>query len=1015
MSDVSRLLDEVRGLFRGELRADPLSRRLYATDASIFEVEPLLVATPRDAADVAVLVRACHEHGIPLIPRGAGTGLAGESLGPAVIVDLSVHFRTIRSIDAATVTAEAGVSWAALNAELAARGRRFPPDPASGAVCSIGGMVATNASGSNLYRYGYTRDYVVGLEVVWDTGETAWLTSPHAQRCGESNASPGAAAPPGVAGSLPISGASPPRSPSPVDGPRTAEIRRGLVELLAQHRHVAACRPTATPYDRAGYRLDDLLTPDGLDLPRLLVGAEGTLGVITAVQLRTLPLPAMQGACLLGCPTLEAAIRAGLELAPFGPTACDLLDQRLLAVRRSARNGEWVVPPEMAAALLVEFEAATEAELRERAGGAVELARHRHGAVVLAEPTPEPAVISRLRKVRAEAVSGLYALGPGRRPLPCVEDLGVPPERLPEFLAALWELLRRHDVSATFLLHVLTGQVHLRPFLDLYDPADRVRLWPLAEAVYALVWRFGGTISSQHGVGLARTPWLERQAGPLYRLFREVKQICDPQQIFNPGKLIGPDPRREAWPLRPLLPSPEPLAAEPAPARSLALPLLHWETGSPVVEAARCNGCGECRVAFPPLRMCPFFRLEPQEAATPRAKANLFRYAAQVEASEWLAAVPQELAAIAGLCFQCQMCRQECPAQVDVPKLMRELKTRLYAEEGPERGEWLLARLEVWSRWGSRLAPLVNGLLRRRTVRWLLEKGLGLSWRRQLPAFAWQHFLRRAQRRGWTTPPPVRGGPRLAYFVDLYATYHDPTIAEAAVLVLQHQGAEVVVPPRQRGSGLGAWLVGDRDRLRELAWHNVRLLAELVREGWTVFCSEPSAALLLRHIYPEVLDETDEARLVAAHTVELMAWLGQWHAERRLRTEFQPLPWTVARHIPCHLKAVGEPAAAGQLLRLIPGLCLQEIDAGCSGGGGVWGLLVGRLEASLAMGAALLQSLRDESIRFGISECSGCRLQIQQGAGKRAVHPVQLLALAYGLMPQLHNRLQRPLRPLLSE
>ncbi len=997
MSDVSRLLDEVRGLFRGELRADPLSRRLYATDASIFEAEPLLVATPRDAADVAVLVRACHEHGIPLIPRGAGTGLAGESLGPAVIVDLSVHFRGIRSTHETTVTVEAGVTCAALNAALAQQGRWLPPEPASGNVCTVGGMVATNASGSNLHRYGSIRDYVVGLEVVWDTGEMAWLVSPHGQRCGGGSASPAAA------------------GPSPTDGPRTADIRRGITELLTQHRHIAACRPTAAPFDRAGYRLDDLLTPDGLDLPRLLVGAEGTLGVITAVQLRTLPRPAARGACLLGWPTLEAAIRTGLELAPLLPTACDLLEQRLLSVRRAGRTGEPTIPPEVAAALLVEFEAATEAEVQERLGKAVELARQRHGAMVLVEPTWEPAGIARLRALREEVVSGLYALGPGRRPLPFVEDLGVPPDRLPEFLAAVWELLRRHDLSATLLIHVLAGQVHLRPFLDLYDPADRVRFWPLAEAVYALVWRFGGTISSQHGVGLARTPWLERQAGPLYRLFREVKRICDPQQIFNPGKLIGPDPRREAWPLRPLVPSPEQLAVGPAAARSLALPLLRWETGSPGVEASRCNGCGECRVVFPPLRMCPFFRLEGREAATPRAKANLFRHAAQVEASGLLATVPEELAAVAGLCFQCQMCRQECPAHVDVPKLMRELKTRLYAEEGPERGEWLLARLEVWGRWGSRLAPLVNWLLRRRTARWLLEKGLGLSRRRQLPAFTWQHFLRRAQRRGWTTPPPVRGGPRLAYFVDQYATYHDPTIAEAAVVVLQYQGAEVFVPPRQQGSGLGAWLVGDRDRLRELAWHNVRLLAELVREGWTVLCSEPAAVLLLRHIYPEVLDETDEARLVAAHTVELMAYLGQLYAAGRLRTEFQPLPWTVARHVPCHLKAVGESAAAGQLLRLIPGLCLQEVDAGCSGGGGVWGLLAGRLEASLAMGAALLQSLRDESIRFGVSECSGCRLQIQQGTGKRALHPVQVLALAYGLMPQLHGRLQRPLRPLLSE
>ncbi|MBA2226750.1 FAD-binding oxidoreductase [Thermogemmata fonticola] len=991
------LAEDLRGLFRGMLRVDAVARRLYARDASIFEVEPQAVAIPQDADDLAVLLKYCQEHQLPVTARGAGTGLAGESVGAGVIVDLSVHFQAIRQIASDSVTVEAGVRYAALAAALAEQGRRLAPDPASGDVCTIGGMIATNASGSNLYRHGYIRDYVQELEVLWDNGESARLISPAARPCPLKR---------GESGETGVRPAAPPAA----EGPRTADIRRGVTELLSAHRHLIACRPTATPYDRCGYRLDDVWTPAGVDLARLLVGSEGTLGLVTAARLRTIPLPGGCAMLLLGFASLEAAVRAGSDCRRFPLTACDLLDQRLLSLRRRpAHPGALAIPPSVAAALLVTIEADSPEQALERGWGLANTLCSAAGAVLLAEPSCDPQQQARMRAVRQEAVRGLYALGPGPRPLPGIEDLGVPAEELPAFIAALLELLQRREVTAALLIHLLTGQVHLRPLLDLEQPQDRVRLWTLAEEVHTLVLRLGGTVSTQHGVGWARTPWVERQVGPLYPLYRELKRIFDPRHLLNPGKIVGPDPSREAWPLYEPLPPPNPPPLSANGRRPL--PLVF--DAAAAAEAARCSRCGDCRTHQLPQRMCPLFRIAELELAAPRAKAELFRLLHNhPPRPEDLDALTQ----IADWCFLCEMCRLECDVHVDVPRLMLELKGQLHAVEGPRRFEWFLSRLDFWAAWGSRLAPLSNFLLRRRLFRWLLEKLTGLSRHRRLPRFARPSFFRWARRQGLTEHPPAAARGRFAYFVDLYAAYHDPSLAEAVVAVLRHHGSAVYVPPRQRSAGLGPWSAGDLEAFRELARHNVRLLAECVRDGYHIVCSEPTAALLLRRYYPLLLDDP-EARLVAEHTQELTTLLVHWQQQGLLREDFQPLPWHVAHHTPCHLKALGGPAATATLLERVPALRVEPLEAGCSGMAGLWGQHAAALPLSLQVAQPLAAALSAARATLTTSECSACRLQLQHLTGYRSFHPVQLLALAYGLLPALQPRLSLPLplSPLLSE
>jgi FAD/FMN-containing dehydrogenase/Fe-S oxidoreductase len=960
--------DDLKGLIKGELRFDPLSRALYSTDASIFEVQPLGVAVPCDEEDVRALVRYAAEHRAAIVPRGAGSGMAGESLGPGLVVDFSRHFRAILEVGADTVRVQPGVVCRDLNERLARDGRRFAPDPASGAHCTLGGMLATNASGARALRHGYTRDHVTSVRVVLDTGDAAVLGQE-------------------------------PRSPAAGAGGHGQDITIAVADLLEQHAEdVQACRPR-TPFNRCGYLVHDVLGPGHLDMARLLVGSEGTLALFTEATLKTVPLPAGRSAVLLGFDGLDAALEAARQSLSSGPAACEIIERRLLTLARGNDAAMAALVPQGAeVVLLVEYEADTPAEASRLAN---DLARR------LAQPgqraagamvATEPEAVDRLWKVRDTALPSLYRLRGGAHPVPFIEDVGVPVEQLPGYLRKVQEILQQHETTASFLVHAGTGQVHTRPFLDLKQPHEVARLWAIAEAVHGLAIDLGGTISAQHGTGLARTPWVARQFGRLYPVLREIKAIFDPKQIFNPGKIVGPAPDLPVWPLR----------ASGVTTAATTRWLLQWGPGEVAAEVSNCNGCGQCRAGPPRQRMCPVFHATGAEEAAPRAKANLLRHVLG-EAGDGRLLSSDEVRAVADLCVNCKMCAHECPAHVNIPKLMLEAKAANVAEHGLDWSDWLLARTESFAAIGSMFAGVVNAALANRPARWLLDKMFGLSRRRRLPAFAARSFMRRAARRGWTRRR--RGRQQVVYFVDVFANYNDPLIAEAVVAVLNHNGIDVYVPPDQQGCGMAPLAQGDLEGAREAARANLLVLAELAREGCPIVCSEPTAAVMLRQDYLDLVDDAD-ARMVANRVVELTGFLWDRHRQGRLRTDFQPLEFGVGHHVPCHLKALGRPPAGPALLALIPGLRAFTIDLSCSGMAGTYGLKADNHATSLAAGRPMLQALRQPGVSFGSTECSACRMQMQDGGRKRTLHPVQYLALSYGLMPELARRLQEPLRGL---
>jgi FAD/FMN-containing dehydrogenase/Fe-S oxidoreductase len=978
-----RIRDDLKGVLKGELLFDDLSRTLYSTDASIFEVQPAGIVVPRDEEDVHALVRYAGENQVPLIARGAGTGVAGESLGSGLIVDLSRHFRSIVAIGADTVRVQPGVVYRDLARELARVGRRFAPDPASG-ECTLGGMLATNASGSRAFRHGFTRDHVASLRVVLDSGDLAVA--------GCQSRWPTAETPHG----------------------RLEDIISSVGTLLEQNAALIQSRRPRTRFDRCGYLLHDVLDGEHLDLARLLVGSEGTLALFTEATLRTIPLPGGRALVLLGFASLDAALCASQSALPSGPAACELLDRRLLRLARGAdaMTAE-LVPASAEAVLLVEYEADTPAEARTRACDLADRLYRGERLARLARVATEEAERERFWQVREAVLPSLYALRGAAQPLPFVEDVGVPAELLPIYLHRVQEVLQRHETTASYLVHAATGQVHMRPFLDLQRPEDAATLWALADEVYDVVLQLGGTVSAQHGTGLARTPWVARQTGRLFPVLRELKAIFDPRHLFNPGKIVGSVTGTPGWPLRrravrqdePAAPQVAGAASRPQqPATS-----LRWQPQEMAAETLSCNGCGHCRTTTSAQRMCPLFRATHTEAATPRAKANLLRHLLHPETDSRLLSSNQ-VREVADLCVNCKMCALECPAHVNVPKLMLEAKAANVVQHGLDRSDWVMARTESFAWLGSAFAPLTNALLAQPVARWLFEKLLGVSRHRRLPRFAARSFLRQARRRGWTRRPRS-ARPRVAFFIDLFANYNDPLIAEAVVAVLHHNGIEVYVPPVQYGCGMAPLAYGDVETAREAVEANLRILGDLAREGYPIVCSEPTAALMLRHDALDLLDDPD-ARLVAAQTVEATAYFWDLHQQGHFKTDFRPLEFAVGHHVPCHLKALGRPPAGPGLLALIPGVRVHTIDVNCSGMAGTFGLQAGNYTVSLEAGQPMLQELARPGVLFGSTECSACRLQMEDGTGKRTLHPAQYLALAYGYLPELLDRLRRPVGPL---
>lgn len=1018
-----KIQDDLRGLLDGDVRCDEILRQVFASDGSIYEIKPLGVVRPRTVSDVAATLEYAQDKAIPIHPRGAGTGMAGESIGPGLIVDFSAYLHHIINTEEDTVRVQAGVAWERLSEHLSPLGRRFGPISSYGNATTIGGMIGVNAAGSYWPEHGATAKHVRHMRVVLAEGTV-----------------------------IPV-GLEPlvhHRSDSP--DPVKRRLIDRLVSIFRKYEKQIAAYESKTAVNRCGYRFSEILTENRFDLIRLLVGSEGTLALVTEATLDTLPIPRHRGVALLCFDSLDKASHAVLDIAPLSPSACDLLDRRYLSLAVEAdptRAG--LIPEDTEAVLVVEQQGNRQGEVRDRLREMIDKLQETHRLSFGAVRTFEQHEIRQVWGLAQRIQPPLVRLEGASRPVPVVEDMAVPPEQLPEFLVKVQNILKRHELTATLSCHALQGQLHLEPLLNLADPIHVARMRAVADELYREVLDIQGTISGEHGCGLSRTTYVRQQYGPLYPLMEEIKQAFDPEHILNPGKVVGPDRSdRMVENLRPTIVLPaappketgastltgastpeelggrsysrhlrklahhiknvEPIRSqsmdqvERPPLRDMLELQLNWEPSRVDRVTHACTNCGECRSRAPRKRMCPVFRARALEEASPRAKAALIR--AVLTGSMPLARLTDDhFKAVADLCFHCHMCEMDCPSGVDIPRLMMEGKGAYVAAKGLKFQELVTAHIETISMISGILPELSNWMMRNRQLRWLVEKTLGIAQGRKLPQLQSRSFSRRAAKRR-LTKPRQDGDKKVAFFVDTYVERHDPMLGEALLALLKHHNIPVFVPPNQVGAATSAIAAGSLDRARRFARRNVTVLAEAVRRGYQIIATEPAAVLSLVREYPTLLGEYD-AELIAENITEACSFFRDLHDEGKLRLDLNPMNHTIAYHMPCRLKSLRVGSPGETLLDLIPGLAVIPLEAGCCGMAGTFGLRKLNYRTSIRIGRKLIATMRDPMIDLGATECSACKMQMEQGTTKPTIHPLKLLAYAYGLMPELEKSLTK--------
>ncbi|TWT84805.1 Anaerobic glycerol-3-phosphate dehydrogenase subunit C [Planctomycetes bacterium CA13] len=983
-SERQRVQDDLRGVVRGEVFCDPLFCQLYASDASIYQRVPIGVVRPRTAADVIATVQYAAEFNLAIQPRGAGSGVAGESLGDGLCLDFSRFMRRIRAERNGTfVNVQSGAVLAEVNRSLASYGRWFGPDPATRSITSMGSVLAINASGSHYLRSGTVRDNIESVRIVTANGELLNLSK---------------------------------HSPTP---PTTVgRLARGIVEIEKQF-HDQIQTSFSAPDSRGGYRFDGVIDTDGnVDLAKFMVGTQGTLGIVIDATLQTEAIPTHRGVALLFFHRLDSAARCAVRATKHGLVACDLMDRRLLQIARETddRFAE-ILPREAEAMLLIEIQGESLGELYDRLAIIQQDLRQGVDCAFASIDTVHQSERDLFWALSRRVIPRLHRVKGSDAPLPFVEDIAVSPDQLPATLVDIQAKMQKHQTTATVFAHAGHGQLHIRPFVDLGSQSDRKKLLDLSNEIAEVVWKHGGQVGVEHASGLSRSYLLPKQFGALWQAMGQVKRLFDATHRLNPGKYFGAELQKPNENLRPadqtievsrnhrvLIPADEAFTNE-AIRIGKSLPQLevlqNWAPDANVSQVARsCNGCGRCRTTSPTERQCPMFRTLHSEEASPRAKANLLRgvLSGQLKVEELASDRAKE---IADLCFNCHQCRIECPASVDIPKIVGELKAQYVATNGLPLSDLLLGRIDTIAAIGSRMPSVANLMIRGRFTRWLCERLFGLSAARELPSVHSETFLRYSAKRRWTKSSS-HGGLKIAYFVDHYANYHDPDIGRALAEILQQNGIGLYVPSGQKASGLARISAGDVKGARRVARRNLRILAEAVRQGFTVLVTEPAAALCLKHEYVNLLDDQD-AHLVAENAFEACDYLWKLHQDNRLSLDFNKVELDVSYHQPCHLRVLSTDQAGPRLMDLIPGVNVNSIEAGCTGMAGTWGLQKKNYRNSLRVGWPLISAMRSAGQTTAATECSACKMQIEHGAGRTTIHPLKLLAYAYGRMPKFEK------------
>ncbi|WP_049972198.1 FAD-binding and (Fe-S)-binding domain-containing protein [Haladaptatus cibarius] len=957
------LASDLRSAVDGDVRFDEYTQILYATDGSIYQARPVGVVFPTCIEDVQAAVRIAAEFDTPILPRGAGSSLAGQSVGPGcVVLDFSRDMDEILDVDpdSKRATVEPGVVQDDLDDHLHRWGLKFAPDPASSNRATIGGGIGNNSTGAHSVRYGITNAYTAELEVVLADGSLI-----HTRE-------------------IEVGGAEWDEIVGKDD--KEAELYRTVRKLVSENEDEIESRYPTLKRSVSGYNLHKVVSErDGetyINLSALFVGAEGTLGVVVRAALDLVTRPEQTALALYCYDDLVSALSAVPDALDFDVSAVELMDDEVFRLaRESTEFAEYAEPiPETAeAGLMLEFDSELHSDFEEAIAETNAHFVHAGDAFDVLEAYSDDDQ-ARLWKLRKAAIPLLMSMDGDPKPYPFIEDASVPPEELAEYVREFMAILEDHGTTAAYFAHAGSGTLHIRPILNLKDEDGIETMHSIAEDVTSLVLTHNGAFSGEHGDGLARTEFNPKLYGPqLWTAFKELKTAFDPEWRLNPGKVVFR--KDEADMRKNLRYGPEYASIEPRTVQDFS-----DEGGfSHLVEL--CNGCGTCRQTGSET-MCPSYRGMKDEMTTTRGRANLLRAAISGEIPTEELYTDRFQEEVLDLCLGCKGCARDCPTGVDLAKLKAEVKHASHRKQGASLRDKFFAEAERASALGSALAPVSNWATKLPGAGLLAQKALGIAAERDLPRFTRETFTDWFESRGPRISREI-ATERVLFVPDTFTNYSYPEPGKAAVRVLEAAGVHVRVPNNLAPSGRAAYSEGFLDKARERAETNVSALENRVEDGWSVVFVEPSDVVMFQDEYTDLVTES-MVELVAANTFSVCEFLDKKRLDDGIR--FREVDESLAYHGHCNQKAIRSDHHAVGVLRRA-GYEVAPLDSGCCGMAGSFGYRAEQYDLSQAIGRILFEQVEASDAETVVAPGTSCRTQLED-IGTRPPHPIEKVAEA---------------------
>jgi FAD/FMN-containing dehydrogenase/Fe-S oxidoreductase len=972
----SRLEHRLGREIQGEVLFDAFSRGRYATDASIYQIEPLGVVVPRSRADAAAAIAIAREEGVPVLPRGAGTSQCGQTVGRALVVDCSKYLDRVVSVDVEGRRArvEPGVVLDRLNRLLRKDRLFFPVDPSTASRATIGGMTANNSCGSRSLRYGNMVHNVRGIDALLADGTSAWF--------GE------------VPGNF-------------TDGVMPQRYGELVTRMRALHRREAEEIERRFPKVLrrvGGYNIDSI-NDNGHNMARLLVGSEGTLAFFYEIELELQPVPAHRVLGICHFPSFYGAMASTRRIVELGPSAVELVDRTMIELSSDIAMFRPVIDRfvrgEPAALLLTEFSGDDAAENLRRLKALGELMGDLGYPDAVVEAI-DPAFQQAVWEVRASGLNIMMSMKGDGKPVSFLEDCAVELEDLADYTDRLTRIFEKHGTYGTWYAHASVGCLHVRPVLNLKQELEVKKMRAIAEEAFAMVGEYKGSHSGEHGDGLVRSEFHEQMFGSrVVRAFEEVKDAFDPQGLFNPGKIVRA-PKMDDRNLFRYRPDYRQVPVDTA---------LDWsEWGGFAAASEMCNNNGACRTRDAGV-MCPSYRATGDEQHLTRGRANTLRLALSGQlGSEALTA--EEMRETFDLCISCKACKRECPTGIDMARMKIEFLHQYRKRHGLTLRDRLIAYLPRYAPHAARFAPLLNLRNRMPLLARLGENFFGLSAKRMLPLWSARPYVgsefslsapASGEGRGevggaqgseqWRDPPP----PPVVLLVDTFNRYFEPENARAAERVLQRAGYRVVsadpVKDRPLCCGRTFLSAGLVDEARQEARRMLDALAPHLAAGTPIIGLEPSCLLTLRDEFPAILPGA-RTKALAERAQLFEEYVETERAAGRFELALTAMEKrTALLHGHCHQKAFGTLGAAVKALQLIPGLTVETFDSTCCGMAGSFGYEAEHYETSLKIGEiGVLPKMRAAPADTLLAaNGTSCRHQIADAAGREARHLVRIL------------------------